>query len=198
MMKVLQGIENSCFPIPTEQSLVFLVEKTVLPGDVKVSFQGEGLECMSQTCLGGSVLVLQTESSCNAEARSPFCGHPERCIPDTYDSNSCIFTCKCEPVVIGTSSICNMRIVVYFRHDGSVTHSQPPLICKFNVGAFSPPWSPWTPTVAWTPYPWWRHQMETFFALLALCAGNSPVTSEFPTQRPVTRSFDIFFDLRIE
>ena len=23
--------------------------------------------------------------------------------------------------------------------------------------------------------PWWRHQMETFSALLAICAGNSPV-----------------------
>ena len=34
---------------------------------------------------------------------------------------------------------------------------------------------------------WWRHQMETFSALLAICAGNSPVTSEFPAQRPVTR-----------
>ena len=45
--------------------------------------------------------------------------------------------------------------------------------------------------------PWWRHQMETFSALLALCAGNSPVTGEFPTQRPVTRSFDVFFDLRV-
>ena len=43
---------------------------------------------------------------------------------------------------------------------------------------------------------WWRHQMETFSALLALCAGNSPVPGEFPSQRPVTRSFDIFFDLR--
>ena len=29
-------------------------------------------------------------------------------------------------------------------------------------------------------YPWWRHQMETFSALLALSAGNSPVTGEFP------------------
>ena len=38
---------------------------------------------------------------------------------------------------------------------------------------------------------WWRHQMETFSALLALCAGNSPVTGEFPAQRPVTRSFDL-------
>ena len=44
---------------------------------------------------------------------------------------------------------------------------------------------------------WWRHQMETYFALLAICAGNSPVTDEFPAQRPVTRSFDVFFDLRL-
>ena len=43
---------------------------------------------------------------------------------------------------------------------------------------------------------WWRHQMETFSALLAICAGNSPVPGEFPPQRPVTRSFDVFFDLR--
>ena len=38
--------------------------------------------------------------------------------------------------------------------------------------------------------------MDTFSALLAICAGNSPVPGEFPTQRPVTRSFDVFFDLR--
>ena len=55
----------------------------------------------------------------------------------------------------------------------------------------------------WTPYiwptirvTWWRHQMETFSALLAICAGNSPSPGEFPTQKPVTRSFDIFLDLR--
>ena len=34
---------------------------------------------------------------------------------------------------------------------------------------------------------WWRHQMGKFSALLAVC-----VIGEFPTQRPVTRSFDIF------
>ena len=45
--------------------------------------------------------------------------------------------------------------------------------------------------------PWWRHQIETFSALLAICAGNSPVPVEFPAQRPVTRSFDVFFDLRL-
>ena len=43
---------------------------------------------------------------------------------------------------------------------------------------------------------WWHHHMETFSALLAICAENSPVPGEFPTQRPVTRSFDVYFDLR--
>ena len=48
---------------------------------------------------------------------------------------------------------------------------------------------------------WWRLQMETFSASLAICAGNSPaslaisagnspVPGEFPSQRPETRSFD--------
>ena len=44
----------------------------------------------------------------------------------------------------------------------------------------------------------WRHQMETFFALLAFVRGihRSPVNS--PQQRPVTRSFDVFFDRRLK
>ena len=45
--------------------------------------------------------------------------------------------------------------------------------------------------------PWWRHQLETFSVSLALCAGNSPVYGEFPAHRPVTRSFDVFFGLRL-
>ena len=47
---------------------------------------------------------------------------------------------------------------------------------------------------------WWSHQMEWmewFFALLSLCAWNSLVTGEFPSQRPVTHSFDVFFHLRL-
>ena len=39
--------------------------------------------------------------------------------------------------------------------------------------------------------------METSSALLAICAGNSPVSGEFPAQRPVTQSFDVFFDLHL-
>ena len=53
----------------------------------------------------------------------------------------------------------------------------------------------WQPDLHWplSVMPWWRHQMEIFSALLAICAGNSPVTGEFPAQSPVTRSFDVFF-----
>ena len=39
----------------------------------------------------------------------------------------------------------------------------------------------------------WLTESNTYTS----CAGNSPVTGGFPTQRPVTRSFDIFFDLRL-
>ena len=74
---------------------------------------------------------------------------------------------------------------------------------------WSNPWNIWTKSTCtpnqdntWTVcyilvVPWWRHQMETFSALLAICAGNSPVPGEFPAQRPVTQSFDVFFDLRL-
>ena len=40
----------------------------------------------------------------------------------------------------------------------------------------------------------WKHFLRY---CMAICAGNSPVLGEFPTQRPVTRSFDVFFDLRL-
>ena len=35
--------------------------------------------------------------------------------------------------------------------------------------------------------------MEAFSALLAIYAGNSPVPDEFPTQKPVTQRFDVFW-----
>ena len=54
-------------------------------------------------------------------------------------------------------------------------------------------------TITWVTVieTWWRHQMETFSALLAICAGNSSIPGEFPTQRPMTRICDVFFDLRL-
>ena len=42
-----------------------------------------------------------------------------------------------------------------------------------------------------------KSSMETFSASLAICAGELPFTGEFSTQRPVTRSFDVFRDLRL-
>ena len=44
---------------------------------------------------------------------------------------------------------------------------------------------------------WWRHQMEIFSALLALCEENLPVPGGFPSQRPLARSFDDYFELRL-
>ena len=61
----------------------------------------------------------------------------------------------------------------------------------YDLTIFSPPA---LPTLEYT---WWRHQMETFSALLALWAGNWLVNGEFPSQRPVTRGFDNFFDLHL-
>ena len=52
-------------------------------------------------------------------------------------------------------------------------------------------WQQWS--VSKHLYSWWRHQIETFSVLLAIRAENSPVAGEFPAQRPVTRSFDVFF-----
>ena len=45
---------------------------------------------------------------------------------------------------------------------------------------------------------WWRRQVEIFSVLLALCEGNPPVTGGFPSQMPVTRKFNVFFDLRLD
>ena len=42
---------------------------------------------------------------------------------------------------------------------------------------------------------WWRHEVETFSALLVLCERNLAVTGGFPFQRPVTRSFSVLYDL---
>ena len=37
----------------------------------------------------------------------------------------------------------------------------------------------------------------SIFRVTGHLCGNSPVTGEFPAQRPVTRSFDVFFDMRL-
>ena len=47
-------------------------------------------------------------------------------------------------------------------------------------------------TVKWN-FIKWKHFPHHW----PFCAGNSPVTGEFPTQRPVMQSFDVFFALRL-
>ena len=42
----------------------------------------------------------------------------------------------------------------------------------------------------------WRHQIEPFFRVTGPLCGKITGPGEFPAQRPVTRSFDVFFDLR--
>ena len=52
--------------------------------------------------------------------------------------------------------------------------------------------------MAWKYFlPWWCPQMGTFSTLLALCEGKPPVTGGFHSQRLVMKSFDVFFDLRL-
>ena len=72
------------------------------------------------------------------------------------------------------------------------------LLCNEHVWQFNTFILKRSKSLAMTPHSvWWRHQIETFSVLLAICAGNSSVTDEFPTQRPGTRGFDVFFDLRL-
>ena len=44
---------------------------------------------------------------------------------------------------------------------------------------------------------WWRHQMKTFSALPVNSVGYSPVTGEFPSQKPVMRIFDLRLNKRL-
>ena len=93
----------------------------------------------------------------------------------------CFFYWTSKPAISVEKGVFASRIGGYFSN----------LVTSMDV-AFSG-WglvSPWSSS-------WWRHQIETFSALLAICAGNSLVPGEFPAQRPVTRSFDVFFDLHL-
>ena len=92
----------------------------------------------------------------------------------------------------------NCRIVSDLRrHDARVTsHQYVSFYTRVSATSSSPGRNMHTVHITYNDA-WWRHQMEAFSALLAICVGISPVSGEFPTQRPVTRSFDVFFDLRL-
>ena len=90
-------------------------------------------------------------------------------------------------MLVGTSCWTNSQSCWWF---------EPPIIIQIPACKLYHVAADW---IQWSGYcnHSWCHHMETFSMLLALCAGNSPVTGEFPSQRPVTWSFDVYFDLRI-
>ena len=88
--------------------------------------------------------------------------------------------------------ICNLKLLVLFC-DVHVSHYTIHLIIFHSITRYMQH----TLHSKKSMFTWWHHQMETFSALLAFCAGNSPVTGEFLAQRPVTQNFDVFFDLRL-
>ena len=66
----------------------------------------------------------------------------------------------------------NFKIIItlwtprYWKHHGNNINTEStkrPVMSRWHGDAF----------------PWWRHQMETFSALLAVCVGNSPVPVNF-------------------
>ena len=95
----------------------------------------------------------------------------------------CVWSCR-EPVFLAMSWTACPRARISVQQTGLV-------ISGVYVSRF-----PRTMLAIQYEITWWRHPMKTFSALLVLCAGNSPVTGEFPPQRPVTRSFNVFYDLR--
>ena len=94
------------------------------------------------------------------------------------------------------------------RKDGLHLRFQPCLL----LPRISAVWISWLTTLGlevererrnatrWTWWVWFSMMTSSSGNILrvtGLCARNSPVTGEFPAQRPVTRSFDVFFDLRL-
>ena len=82
---------------------------------------------------------------------------------------------------------CRCTQIIISNHSGNYANLYP--VCRYWVH-YSVLWSR-AFSEGDVEHSWWRHQMEAFSALLAICARNSPVPGEFPTQRPVTPSCDV-------
>ena len=77
-------------------------------------------------------------------------------------------------------STANSYFYVFFG--GSIFIASVWTILYFDGSLLAPTWTEcviyireWYPMTNSRLVPWWRHQMETFSALLALCVVNSPV-----------------------
>ena len=106
-----------------------------------------------------------------------------------------IFVTDCTGVCY-FDNFCNPQLRKFHQNDG-ITVSVKPVSVERLCGSHGDTYVILILDDAQTQHLMIWHEMETFSALLALCAGNSPVIGEFPSQRPVTRGFEIFFDLRL-
>ena len=85
-------------------------------------------------------------------------------------------------------------------HSGPVWHVSRTSVALNQVGPTIASWEGlvFRITGRYVGITWWRHQLvKKNFASLAVCEGNPSVTDGFLSQRPATRIFDFFFDLRL-
>ena len=128
-------------------------------------------------CSGGAILVITN----NNHVSGGFCMCYQPQITKTFRSMLIRYRCDAK---VSDRYIIDVDPRVFSIWDGALNAGSA-ITCHLVT---------WGPVIATNQYKsWWRHQMETFSALLVLCAGNSLVTGEFPSQRP--RSFDVFFHL---
>ena len=71
-----------------------------------------------------------------------------------------------------------------------------PALISFNIWAMLLPFLLSSRHISSYPSSMMTSSNGNIFRVTGLSAGNSPVPGEFPTQRPVTRSFDVYYDLR--
>ena len=98
----------------------------------------------------------------------------------TEMASECKFCQLCMIIGSNVKHVIGMNAFDYFCYLKHVIYLEYPVLSCLEKG---------------TAYPDDVVKMEAFSTLLALCVGNSPVTGEFPTQRPVMWSFHVLFDL---
>ena len=93
--------------------------------------------------------------------------------------------------LIVSSAKCRSSKIAYWElHRAAVVHTVPPR----HFHSYSPENKALWIAVDHDDVIRWKH-FSRYSGLLALSVGNSPVTSELPSQRPLTRSIAVFFDL---
>ena len=90
---------------------------------------------------------------------------------------------------------CNYLSIPYFEIDD--VSKRGPSSDKVMKGAYAKCWSFMVRSMHNRNTNMMTSSNGNIFRVTAICAAYSPVPGEFPAQRPVTRNFDVFFDLRL-